>query len=46
MSEAGGTAMCGHKVEACLAYLWDIKGTNVAGVEEANGKVVGHELGR
>lgn len=46
MSEAGGTAIGGHKVEACLVYLWDIKGTNVTGVEEEKGKVVGDELGR
>ena len=46
MSQAEGTAMYGHKVKACLAYLRDIKGTNVAGVEEANGKVAGDELGR
>lgn len=42
MFQAKGTAMCGHKTEACSRYL---KGTNVAGVEEAEGKVVGDELG-
>lgn len=34
--------MCGHKTEASSRY---IKGTDVAGVEEAKGKVVGDELG-
>lgn len=46
MSKAGGTAIRGHKVEACLVYLWNIKGTNVVGVEAAKGKVIRVELGR